>query len=404
MADPFTLIADWIRELLIGFGLDPGFTVVLLKFVGAAVTATIALFLTFFTIWLERKLVARIQDRLGPNRVGPYGLLQTIADFLKLLTKEVLVPQGADRLVFMIAPLLVVMSVVGLWAVVPFAPTLFGTDINVGVLYIVSIGSVGTLGIMMAGLSSNNKYALLGAFRTVALMLSYAVPMIISLLVPTLLSGSMGLNEIVKAQDPVWFIVIAPIAAFIFFVSSIAEVGRAPFDLVEAESEIVAGFHIEYSGMTFGLFFVAEFLHAFTIAVLTVTLFLGGWQGPGAFTYPILGLFYFLIKSSVVYFTVIWIRGTFPRVRIDHLNNLNWKVLTPLSLAALIFTAVIEKLADTPGWGRVPLHLLGTVILLFFTFVALRAYARSVRMKEEGVMNPAIKSPPTPDPARYIGR
>jgi NADH-quinone oxidoreductase subunit H len=399
MADPFTLIADWIRELLIGFGLDPGFTVVLLKFVGAAVTATIALFLTFFTIWLERKLVARIQDRLGPNRVGPYGLFQTIADFLKLLTKEVLVPQGADRLVFMIAPLLVVMSVVGLWAVVPFAPTLFGTDINVGILYIVSIGSVGTLGIMMAGLSSNNKYALLGAFRTVALMLSYAVPMIISLLVPTLLSGSMGLNDVVRAQDPVWFVFIAPIAALIFFVSSIAEVGRAPFDLVEAESEIVAGFHIEYSGMTFGLFFVAEFLHAFTIAVLTVTLFLGGWQGPGASTYPILGFFYFLIKSSVVYFTVIWIRGTFPRVRIDHLNNLNWKVLTPLSLVALIFTAVIEKLTDSPGWGRVPLHLLGTLILLFLTFAALRAYARSVRKKEEGFMNPARKSPPAPDPA-----
>ena len=205
MGDPFTLIADFLRDLLLGFGLDPGLTTAILKFVGAAVTATIALTLTFFTIWLERKLIARFQDRLGPNRVGPYGLFQTVADFAKLLTKEVLVPEGADRSVFMIAPLLVVMSVVGLWAVVPFAPTLFGSDINVGVLYLVSIGSVGTLGIMMAGLSSNNKYALLGAFRTVAMMLSYAVPMILTLLIPTMLAGSMGLTKIVEAQNPVWF-------------------------------------------------------------------------------------------------------------------------------------------------------------------------------------------------------
>jgi NADH-quinone oxidoreductase subunit H len=398
MGDPFTLIADWIRELLLGFGLDPGFTIGLLKFVGAAVTATIALFLTFFTIWLERKLVARIQDRLGPNRVGPYGLFQTVADFLKLLTKEVLVPQGADRSVFMLAPLLVVMSVVGLWAVVPFAPTLFGSDISVGVLYIVSIGSVGTLGIMMAGLSSNNKYALLGAFRTVAMMLSYAVPMILALLVPTLLAGSMGLVGIVEAQSPVWFVFLAPIAALIFFISSIAEIGRAPFDLLEAESEIVAGFHIEYSGMTFGLFFVAEFLHAFTISVLTVTLFFGGWQGPGAVDIPILGFFYFVAKSSIVYFVVIWIRGTFPRVRIDHLNSFNWKLLTPLALAALIFTAVIDKLTSEPGWGRLPLHLVGTGILLLITFIALRLYARSSRLKEESIRGQGLEMTSSADP------
>jgi NADH-quinone oxidoreductase subunit H len=373
MGDPFTLIADWIRELLLGFGLDPGFTIGLLKFVGAAVTATIALFLTFFTIWLERKLVARIQDRLGPNRVGPYGLFQTVADFLKLLTKEVLVPQGADRSVFMLAPLLVVMSVVGLWAVVPFAPTLFGSDISVGVLYIVSIGSVGTLGIMMAGLSSNNKYALLGAFRTVAMMLSYAVPMILALLVPTLLAGSMGLVGIVEAQSPVWFVFLAPIAALIFFISSIAEIGL-------------------------GLFFVAEFLHAFTISVLTVTLFFGGWQGPGAVDIPILGFFYFVAKSSIVYFVVIWIRGTFPRVRIDHLNSFNWKLLTPLALAALIFTAVIDKLTSEPGWGRLPLHLVGTGILLLITFIALRLYARSSRLKEESIRGQGLEMTSSADP------
>ncbi len=382
MGDPFTLIADWLRELLLGFGLNAGLTTALLKFLGAAVMATIALVLTFFTIWLERKLVARIQDRIGPNRVGPYGLFQTVADFVKLMTKEVLVPEGADRTIFVIAPLLVVMSVVGMWAVIPFAPTLFGTDINVGVLYVVSIGAIGTLGIMIAGMSSNNKYALLGAFRTVSMMLSYAVPMMLALLIPTLLAGSMGLVEIVKAQDPVWFVLLSPIAALIFFVSSLAEVGRAPFDLLEAESEIVAGFHIEYSGLSFGMFFVAEFLHAFTISVLTATLFLGGWQGPGAEQFPILGFIYFLIKSAAVYFTVIWIRGTFPRIRIDQLNSLNWKVLTPLALASLIFTAVIDKLAPGEGWGRLPLHLLGSLILIGLTFIAISVYARAGRKAE----------------------
>lgn len=384
MGDPFTLIADFLRDLLLGFGLDPGLTTAILKFVGAAVMGTIALVLTFFTIWLERKLIGRIQDRLGPNRVGPFGLLQTVADFAKLLTKEVLMPKGADRSVFMIAPLLVVMSVVALWAVVPFAPTLFGSDINVGVLYLVSIGSIGTLGIMMAGLSSNNKYALLGAFRTVAMMLSYAVPMMLVLLIPTMLAGSMGLTKIVEAQNPVWFVILSPIAAFIFFISSLAEVGRTPFDLMEAESEIVAGFHIEYSGISFGMFFVAEFLHAFTISVLTATLFFGGWQGPGAVDFPILGLVYILIKTSIIYFVVIWIRATFPRIRIDHLNNLNWKILTPLALAAVIFTAVIDKLTSAEGWGRVPLHLAGSVILIGLTLIAIRTYARSMRDKVEG--------------------
>jgi len=392
MGDPFTLIADFLRELLLGFGLDPGLTTAILKFTGAAVTGTIALTLTFFTIWLERKIVARFQDRLGPNRVGPFGLFQTVADFAKLLTKEVLIPRGADRSVFMIAPLLVVMSVVAMWGVVPFAPTLFGSDINVGVLYLVSIGSVGTLGIMMAGLSSNNKYALLGAFRTVAMMLSYAVPMIITLLIPTMLAGSMGLTKIVEAQNPVWFVIISPIAAFIFYISSLAEVGRTPFDLMEAESEIVAGFHIEYSGISFGMFFVAEFLHAFTIAVLTVTLFFGGWQGPGAVDFPILGLVYFLIKTAVLYFVVIWIRATFPRLRIDTLNNLNWKILTPLALAAVIFTAIIDKLTPREGWSRVPLHLIGSVILISLTLIALRMYARSAREKVEGGVKSIAKT------------
>ncbi|NIM95464.1 MAG: NADH-quinone oxidoreductase subunit NuoH [Anaerolineales bacterium] len=385
MGDPFSLIGDWINDLLLSLGLTQEVASAIGDLLGAAILGTFALVLTFFTIWLERKLVARIQDRLGPNRVGPFGLFQTVADFFKLITKEVLLPAGADKLIFVSAPLLVVMSVVAIWAVIPFAPTLFGSDINVGILYVVSIGSIGTLGIMIAGMSSNNKYALLGGFRTVAMMLSYAVPMIIAMLIPTLLAGSMGMVQIVEAQASVWFFIVAPVATLIFFLSSLAEVGRVPFDLLEAESEIVAGFHIEYSGMSFGMFFVAEFLHAFTISALTATLFLGGWQGPWAETYPILGLVYFLIKTAIVYFVVIWIRGTFPRIRIDQLNAFNWKFLVPLGLAAVIFAAIIEKAAVEQGINSIPLHIAGNLVLVLLTLILLRAYARSAREKEESV-------------------
>lgn len=385
MGDPFGIIGEWLKDLLIGFGLQPGFVALLLKFLGAAVFATVLLTSTLLFIWAERKIVARIQDRLGPNRVGRYGLLQTVADALKLLTKEIIIPSGVSQPLFLMAPLLAVMSVIGLWAVVPLAPTLIGADINVGVLYVISIGSVGTLGIMLAGMSSNNKYAMLGAFRTVAQMLSYAVPMILSLLVPTLLAGSMGMQAIVEAQSAIPFLFLAPIAALIFFISSVAEVGRAPFDLLEAESELVAGFHIEYSGLAFGMFFVAEFLHAFTIAALTVTLFLGGWQGPLAGDIPLLGLVYFLLKTGLVYFVVIWIRGTFPRIRIDQMNALNWKLLTPLALAVVIVAAIVDKLAAELGLNRLLAQWAGNLLLFYFTLQAMRAYARAMRRQAEAL-------------------
>lgn len=381
MADPFGVIDSFLKGVLTNLGLDPGFVAVALKFAAAAALGITAASAAILLIWIERKLVARIQDRLGPNRVGPYGLLQTVADALKLLTKEVLIPEGADRLIFQLAPLLVVGSVVAIWAVMPLAPGLIGSDINVGLLYIVSIGAVGTLGVMLAGMSSNNKYALLGAFRTVAQMISYAVPMIFSLLVPALLAGSMGMQEIVEAQSVFPFIALAPLAALIFLVSSIAEIGRAPFDLLEAESEIVAGFHIEYSGMAFGMFFVGEFVHAFTVAGLTAAIFLGGWHGPGAVSFPLLGLMYFLLKTSVVYFVIIWIRGTFPRIRIDQMNAFNWKFVTPIALAALMVTAVVEKLVAGEGMIRLLAHLSANGAIAFLTLILLRSYAASVRRR-----------------------
>ncbi|MGD8634364.1 MAG: NADH-quinone oxidoreductase subunit NuoH [Anaerolineales bacterium] len=383
LTDPFQFIGSWLEGLLLGLGLQPSLATFLLQLLGALVLATAMLLLTFLLIWAERKIVARIQDRLGPNRVGPFGIFQTVADLLKLVTKELITPVGADLIPYNLAPLLAVMSVVGLWGVIPMAPTLLGADINVGVLYVISIGAIGTLGIMLAGMSSNNKYALLGAFRTVALMVSYAVPMVLALLVPVLLSGSMGMQAIVEAQSPLAFIFLAPIAAVIFFVSSVAEVGRAPFDLLEAESEIVAGFHIEYSGLKFGMFFVAEFLHAFTISALTATIFLGGWQGPWAERYTFLGLLYFIIKTSIVYFVVIWLRGSFPRIRIDQMNSLNWKFITPIALASLVFTAIAEKVVVDFGLPRLLIHLGVNAILLVLIAIALGAYARYQRTQAE---------------------
>ena len=384
LSDPFGWFGQLLQDLLLGWGLQAEAATFILQLLGALVLGTGVLLLTFLLIWAERKIVARMQDRLGPNRVGPFGIFQTVADLMKLVTKELITPSGADIIPYNLAPLLAVMSVVGLWAVIPMAPGLLGADVNVGVLFVISIGAIGTLAVMLAGLSSNNKYAMLGAFRSVAQMVSYGVPMVLALLVPVLLAGSMGLESIVRAQS-LPFIILAPVAALIFFISSLAEVGRAPFDLLEAESEIAAGFNIEYSGLKFGMFFVAEFLHAFTISALTATLFLGGWKGPWAEQYPLLGLLYFILKTSLVYFLVIWIRGSFPRIRIDQMNSLNWKLFTPVILAGVITTALAEKLYPEIGLTRFWTHTIANVILILGTLWIMRAYASGAQRSEEAL-------------------
>lgn len=382
--DPFGSIGRILTELLLNLGLSQPLVTLTLAVLGAFVLAGATLTTAgVFLIWVERKVGARFQDRLGPNRVGPFGLFQNVADAFKLVMKELIFPQGIDLMVFALAPLLAIVSVVGLWAVIPLAPRLIGADVNVGVLYIVAIGGVGTLSIIMGGWSSNNKYALLGALRTVAMLVAFEIPMVIVLLIPTMFAGSMGMSQIVQSQDT-WYILLAPIAAFIFFLSSLAEAGRTPFDLVEAESEIVAGYNIEYSGMMFGMFMVAEFFHSFTIAALTATLFLGGWRGPLADTYPILGLIYFLIKTGLLYFVVMWIRYSFPRIRIDQMLGLNWKLLTPLALGAVIFAAVADKLAASMSWPRTATHLAANVLLLILTVLVMRAYARALRRQVAG--------------------
>ncbi len=383
MSDPFNTIDQFIKEFLLSLGLDAVVTDIALNIVGAVVLGGLVGAVAIFTIWAERKLLARVQDRLGPNRVGPFGLLQSFADVFKLITKEFLIPKGADRYVFIMAPLVVVAGVIGLWAVMPLAPGLAGADINVGLLYIIAIGAIGTLGIIMAGLSSNNKYAMLGAFRAVAQMLSYTVPIILALLVPVMLAGSMGMTSIVEAQSSTWFIFLAPLAAIIFFISSVAELGRTPFDLLEAESEIVAGFHIEYSGMGFGMFMMGEFVHAFTIGALFAVIFLGGWQGPGVEAFPPLGLFYFILKTALSYFVIIWIRGTFPRIRIDQINAFNWKFVTPLALAVFMVTAILDKLAVEAGFNRTAVLLAANAIIVLVTLFLIRAHAASLRRRVE---------------------
>lgn len=381
MGDPITVIANWLRSLLTSLGLAEAAVTVILTVLGVIVMASFLLVLDIFLVWVERKVVARFQDRLGPNRLGPFGLIQPVADIIKLLIKEDITPAGANRVIFNIAPIMALATVLLMWAVIPFAPTILGADVNVAVLFIVAVGALGTLGIIMAGWASNNKYALLGAFRTVAQMVSYEVPMVIALLIPVILARSMGLQAIVEAQN-VWFVILAPIAALIFFTTSVAELGRAPFDLNEAESEIVAGFHIEYTGMKFGLFYAGELLHAITVSALFATLFLGGWRGPFAEQVPILGVFYLLAKAFVMYYVIMWVKYSFPRLRIDQMLGFSWKFLTPLALALVVVTAILDRLLVNATQPVYVLIMLGAnVVIALVTVQLLRTFARIQRQR-----------------------
>lgn len=377
--DPIGLIDAWLYGVLVGWGLSSEVSRVLLYIVGAFTLATGAMIFTVFLIWLERKLIGRFQDRFGPNRVGPFGIFQTIADMLKIFTKEFITPDGADRIPYNLGPVLAVAGVLLVYAVLPFGINFLGVNLDMGALYVVAAGTIGELGIILAGWGSNNKYALLGAFRAIGQLISYEVPMLLTLLIPVMLSGSMGLNTIVKAQNP-WFIIYAPLAGLIFFISLVAENARAPFDLVEADSELVAGFNIEYSGLKFGMFYVAEFLHAFTNSVLFAVLFLGGWQGPGAETYPWLGLLYTILKTSVVFFAILTLRAGLPRFRIDQVMDINWKLLTPFSMAILVVTAVVDKsLMQSSMTGRILGLLAANLVLLLVALRFLRNYAQKRR-------------------------
>lgn len=352
-------VINTLAGCLAASGTDGGVAQFISLLIGVLLVATGPLLVVIFLIWVERKYAARIQDRVGPNRVGPYGLIQPLADAIKLIIKEDITPAGADKVIYNVAPILSVTSIILIWTVIPISPLHIGVDLSIGALWFVAVSSVATLAIMMAGWSSNNKYALLGAFRVVAALVSYEVPLVFALLLPVMFAGSLSMQDIVGAQTGMWFIVFSPVAAVIFFISAQAETGRAPFDLIEAESELVAGYNIEYSGMKFGMFFVGEFLHVFTNAMIMAALFLGGWLGPFVYQVPALGLIYISLKASVVYFISLHLRNTLPRVRIDQMMNFNWKFLVPVSIGNLVVVALLWKILQFLGLAGVPGHTLG---------------------------------------------
>ena len=296
--------------------------------------------------WVERRLIGRFHNRIGPSRWGPFGSLQPLADLVKLLFKEDLTPRGADRIVFAIVPVAMLAPVLLMMAVVPFAKDTALANLNVGVLYILAVTSITSIAIFMAGWSSDNRYAMWGASRGVAILISYEVPVVMSLLGVVLVAGSMSLDDVVSAQT-VPFLLVQPLAFFVFFAGTSAELNRTPFDLAEAESEIIAGYHIEYSGVKFALIQAAEFGAVLTSSAVMVTLFLSGWSGPVS---NYLGWAWFLMKIGVLAFIFSWIRATFPRLRIDQLLAFAWKFLLPLSIINLFATALeVYFLRDGSG-------------------------------------------------------
>lgn len=306
-------------------------------------------YLTFY----ERKALARIQTRIGPNRAGPGGWLQPVADGVKLIFKEELIPGQSYKVIFILAPIVTVIPALVILAVLPWGDsiTVFGrdiplylSDINVGVLYIVSIASISVYGIVLAGWSSNNKYAMLGGLRASAQMISYELALGLAFIGPVILAGSMSLGDIVAAQKEVWYVVYQPFGAVIFFIAVLAEVNRAPFDMPEAEQELTAGYHTEYSGMKFALFFMAEYIKMIAVSAIVVTLFFGGYRGPFVDQIPLLGPFYLAIKVILLLFVMIWVRATMPRIRYDRLMAFGWKILLPAALINVLLTAALVVL------------------------------------------------------------
>jgi NADH-quinone oxidoreductase subunit H len=339
-------IVSWLTSLFPQMSTSLARLIVYLVYAGILSFVAPVVVVVAFT-YMERKVIARIQDRVGPNRAGPLGVLQGFADAVKMLTKEDITPVGADRIVYNLAPAIAVLGTILVYAVLPVAPGVIGANMNVAILYTVAVGGFGTIAVLMAGWSSNNKYALISAFRVVAQLVAYEIPMVIAIIMVVLAAGSMQMGQIIAAQD-VPFLITLPLAFIIFLIATIAEIGRSPFDLLEAESEIIAGFHVEYSGMKFAFFFIGEYMHLFVGAGLATALFLGGWRGPGASDASVLGallgFIYFLVKTVLVIFLMMWIRGTLPRFRIDHLLDFGWKFLVPTGLFGLMAIALVLKL------------------------------------------------------------
>ena len=355
----------------------------------AILVALIATLPVVLITWLERKVVARIQDRIGPNVAGPWGIIVALADAVKMFTKEDTTPEGADRIMFNAAPILMGTVAFMIFGVIPFAPGLVGVNLSVALLYVLALGSISTIAVLMAGWASNNKFALLGAFRTVAQLVSYEIPQALALIAPIMLAGTMATDDLIQAQD-IAFIFALPLSAIIFFISSIAETARTPFDLLEAESEIVAGFHTEYSGMKFALFFIAEYGNMFAVSMLTAVIFLGGYRLFGLENaVPFLAPVIIIGKAMLVVFLFLWIRGTLPRIRIDQMLAFNWKLLVPVSLANIIVVAIVAKVLQEldASNATLTLALLAANLLIIAAVYGILAWlGRRARRREEMLM------------------
>lgn len=348
IANPFAAGAALLRALLAG--LDPQLVEFAIGIVGAIILVGVVPASVLFWVYAERRIMARLQARIGPNRVGPFGALQTVADTLKLLTKEDIIPAYADRPVFVLAPVVVVVPALLVYAVIPFGPRVVLADLDIGLLYLVAISSVSTVGLVMAGWASYNKYALLGGMRAAAQAISYELPLTLAAVGVVVLAGSLSLSAIVEAQRSAWFLLWQPLGFLVFFIAGIAETNRTPFDLVEGESEIIGGYHTEYSGMRFALFFLAEYLHAFALAAVTTALFFGGWHGPPLVGFLLPPWLWFMLKAMAFMFVLFWIRGTLPRLRIDQLMGFGWKVLLPLAILNLFIAGAEAEIWRVLGW------------------------------------------------------
>ena len=395
---PFEELYDWLNEEV---GTEAGYVVAAV--IGAVGILTFVGLGALVNVWLERKIIGRIQVRRGPNRVGPGGLLQPVADAIKLIQKEVLQPRAADSSLFNLPPIIVFIPAMLTFAVFAWAPDMVYADLDVGVLYLLALSSVTSLAIFIAGWSSNNKYALLGAMRVIAMAISYEIPLVLSLLAPVLLVGSMNIPEIVNWQREhhTWIAFILPLPALIYAFAATAELNRTPADIAEAESEIVAGFHTEYSGMKFGLFYAVELVNALAVSGIMASLFFGGyslfgldrWVPPWAI---------FIGKIYVFYFGLIWLRGTLPRLRIDQLMGFAWKMLIPLALINIAVVAVevlLWRELDLTDWvlvafGIINLILAVVLIAMFYRMLTANFYRMPTRVR----LVPDISVPSLPAP------
>lgn len=330
-------IGELIEKGVAAVGLGPGWVTLVQLLVAAIVVVSFAAILTLFLVWMERKVSARFQMRVGPMRVGWQGTIQTIADTLKLLQKEDITPTHVDKGMFFWAPIVTFAAAMAVYVTIPFGKGLIVSDLNIGILYIIAITTFTVIGLLMAGWSSNNKYSLLGGFRSAAQVVSYEVPLAIALLGVVMLTQTLSMVETVHQQAKFyeWFVWRQPLGFLVFWIAGTAEVNRTPFDLPEADSELVAGFVTEYTGIKFSMFFLAEFVNMFTLSAVATTLYFGGWNGP-----LLPSWMWFMIKSMIGVFVLMWFRWTYPRLRVDQLMGFAWKFLLPLAFVNLILTGL----------------------------------------------------------------